>query len=836
MLTRQPVARHVLSLDIESPIYAVCAVIFSRTISLLSDSPFFQTLSLLLAFVPVLLLSYKIVTFLEKKNIFLSSSRSARLAILGLLVVPLVYIPITLLSYLIDFYVLATLILVICLTGLGEKLALSKRLKDTAMTFIRGSFEGRHVYFFLIQILVLAIVGSTLNSAGTWTTPADFDYVRIALLSTATLITAYLLASNSKFRHVSTIITATFLFSLLSIQGVVNYGGDSGLFVSTTKQLLDGNSADFISPEDRWRFGSLAFLGYPSLTAYLSQTSMVSPEYSISFANALAIVYITLGGLVLSGLFGKNYLERNMIFGVYLIALPSTYYFIANNFRSVSFLLLVLPLVIPIFQHLRFNNSGKAAYLTSMLSIVVIHPLSFVFIPVMSAALFKHLKLPGRIIFAAMIAIFAAIVLVGSSSLLRVLSISPEELPSFFVSFDAFDVFQEPFASFLSVDWPAKFTFMIALSATILLTILVLFKKIDNVPRGPLIGLLVTFFALAILVHTENFPIIRLSIVFGSLGIALATCLLVRHLNHKTFRTIPLIMRSAVPMIVLGCVVIIVVTNAYPWGRALALDSISLDEYHLLKAFISKERPNLQTSIIFAHIETMRYLNGIDGSLLYYVGSKPFSFDFTDPPTASRFYDAFAKSVKGDLSGVFKLSLEKEARSVYVVELYRFFPESRDQIDSNIIVANNAGLVRKIEFDKVQPTGWSLEKKGVEHADVSTSLNGITSIMATFSKNYTAALSTVMFDKPAKGVIVDLTYSDRMTPRFFLLSENDSYVEVKHDPINGTNVLVSGSAQPNYSIHGLRVSLDSGRLDQFGQPNDYPTTAMIHINNIYLMR
>ncbi len=836
MIARQLGVRRVLSVDIESLIYSICAVMLSRTIPFFSDSPFLQTFSLLLAFVPVLILSCKIVLFFEKKNIFLSSSRSAQLALFGLLVVPIVYIPITILSYVVDFYVLATLILVICLNGFGQRIAISNRLTHALKTFTRSALEERHVYFFLIQIIVLAIVGTTLNFTGTWLTPVDFDYARIGLLSTGILITAYLLASNSKLRYASAIVTGTFLFCLLSIQGVVNYGGDSGIFISTTKQLLAGNDASFISLEDRWRFGSLAFLGYPSLISYLAQTSSVSPEYGISFANALAIVYITLGACVLSNLFGKNQLERNIIFGVYLIALPSTYYFIANNLRSVSFLLLVLPLVIPLFQQIRFNQSGKLAYLTSMFTIAVIHPLSFAFIPVMAVTLFRHLKLPGRMLFGAVIAIFVAMILVVSSSLLRALSISPEELPSFFVSLDAFSVFQEPFAFFPSVDWPAKFTFMISLSATILMTVLVLFKRIDNVPRGPMIGLLATFFALAMIVHTENFPIIRLGIVFGSIGIVLVACLLVRNLANKTFRTRPLTTRTVFPTIVLGSVVLLVITNAYPWGRALQLDSIGLDEYHLLKDFISKEQHNFQSSIVFAHIETMRYLTGIDGSLLYYVGSKPFSFDFTDPGTASSFYDAFARSVRGDLSGVFKLSLEKDAPGVYIIELYRFFPEARAHMSENVVASNDAGLVRKVEFETMQPTDWNLDNRGVDHSRVSTYLNGTTAMMATFSKNYTAAISTVMFDRPAKGVVVDLSYFDKMTPRFFLISENDSNFEVKHQAIIGSNVLISGSAQPNSTIHGLRMSLDSGRLNQFGELNEYPTTATILINNIYLMR
>jgi|GEM_PF-4723063 len=836
MMTRLLITRRVLSLDIESPIYAVCAAALSRTVPLFSDSPFLQTLSLLLALVPVLILSYKIVIRLEKKNVFLLSSRSAQLALFGLLVVPIVYIPTTLLSYLVDYYVIATVVLVICLNAFGEKLAISKRLANASMTFIRSSLEERQAYLLLLQIIVLAIVGTTLDSTGTWMTPVDFDYARIGLLSTGILVTAYLLATNSKLRYASAIVTAMLLFCLLSLQGVVNYGGDSGIFISTTKGLLGGSDADFISLDDRWRFGSLAFLGYPSLTAYLSQTSLVSPEYGISFANALAMIYVTLGAFVLSTLFGKNRLERNIIFGVYLIALPSTFYFIANNFRSVSFLLLVLPLVIPLFQNLRFSSSGKAAYLTAMFSVAVIHPLAFVFFPAMSAVLFRHLKLPGRMIFVTVIAIFVAIVLVVSPSFLRALSISPEELPVFLVSFDALDVFREPFAFFPSVDWPAKFTFMIALSATILLTIIVLFKKIDNVPRWPLVGLLATFFALAIFVHTENFPIIRLGIVFGGIGIALGSCLLVRQLTHLTIRGRLLTTRSVVPTIVLGSVIMLVVTNAYPWGRPLQLDAIDVDEYHLLKNFVVQEQPNFQSSLVFAHIETMRYLTGVDGSMLYYSGSKPFSFDFTDPATASTFYDAFARSVRGDLSGVFKTSLEKDAQNVYIVELYRFFPASRDHIDENVIVNNDAGLVRKVEFEKVQQTGWNLDKHGVDHAQVSTSLNGITTLAATFSKNYTAALSTVMFDKSAKGVVVDVSYFDRMTPRFFLVSEDGSYFEVKHQPVNGTNVLISGTAQPNSSIHGLRISLDSGRWDQFGQSNDYPTTAMIRINNIYLTR
>jgi hypothetical protein len=280
----------------------------------------------------------------------------------------------------------------------------------------------------------------------------------------------------------------------------------------------------------------------------------------------------------------------------------------------------------------------------------------------------------------------------------------------------------------------------------------------------------------------------------------------------------------------------IVITSAYPWGRGLQLDTLGLEEYHLLKNFVSQERSNLQSSIVLAHIETMRYLNGIDGSILYYTGSKPFSFDFTDPVTASVFYDAFAKSARGDLSGAFKLSLEKDAKSVYIVELYRFFPESRGQVNEATVSANEAGFVRKFAYEKVHPTGWDLERRGVDHAEVITNQNGITWIMATFSKNYTAALSTVTFEKPAKGVVIDVSYFDRMTPRFFLVTEHGSYFEVKHQAINGTNVLISGSVQDNSTIHGLRISLDSGRLDQFGQLNDYPTTAMIRINNVYLMR
>jgi hypothetical protein len=82
--------------------------------------------------------------------------------------------------------------------------------------------------------------------------PGEMDYLHLAMLSVMIIITSYLVITNSKLKEISIILTAIFLFLFLAIQGSVYYGGDSGLFMSVTKYLVDGNEANFVSPNDRY--------------------------------------------------------------------------------------------------------------------------------------------------------------------------------------------------------------------------------------------------------------------------------------------------------------------------------------------------------------------------------------------------------------------------------------------------------------------------------------------------------------------------------------------------------------------------------------------------------
>jgi hypothetical protein len=623
----------------------------------------------------------------------------------------------------------------------------------------------------------------------------------------------------------------------LAIQGTVTFGGDSGFSVSITKYLLNGNPADVISPNDRWRFGSGALLGFPSLSAFLAESSQVNPDYALSYANAIGLVFILIGAFLFRNLLGRNEFEKSLILAIFLLALPATYFFNINSFRPISLLLLELPLVIPLFLHLNFNKFGKIAFLLAMFSIVIVHPLAFVFIIIMLVFLYYKSARIGRLTLLGIVSAFLVIILLFAPVLLRALSISPEQPPSFSFSPTIFGPLVTSFPAISSSEWPSDVTFKISLAATLFALFLLVARKVENIPRVPMISLIGLFFILSFFVQTPNFPIMRLSIVFGNIGLVIISLLLIRkfqiHRIYSTENSSNKWITKTITLVLISILVTSIVTNSFPQGRALKLDTLKFQEYELLKGFIETEKDNLNHSLIFAHIETMRYLNGMEGSILYYNNAtKPFLFDFTDRSEASTFYEAFSSSLSGDLSDAVALAIEKNAQSIYIVILYRLLPNFVDNAYGNLVASNDAGMVRKISLTSLDGLEWQMHARSTTYATVFAENEGI-SLEGTFSKNFTSAQMSAKVDTPINStILINYAYNGSLTPRFFFVLDNDMIIESGHGPVNGSSLSIT-SPSTKSEIHELIVSLDSGQQDQFGRQISYPVTETIRVNRVF---
>ena len=635
--------------------------------------------------------------FYKKKRFLIPSDKSVKISLWGLFLVPIVFIPITFFSYLTHSYVFATIILTLFFTAFGEKIEITKLLSQYVNSIVPESAAPKRSYLLYLQILIFIFIAIYLTGLPSPIAPEEMSFLYLALLSIAIMITWYMVVTNSKLKEISIVLSALFLSLFLAIQGSVYFGGDSGFFISITKYLLNGNVANFISPGDRWRFGSATMLGFPSLGSYLSEISQANPEFAISFANALSILFIFMGGYMFSRFFDGTNVKKCIILIIYTLGQPAIYFHTVNTFRSMSFLLLILPLTIPLFSRLNFNKYGKLSFVVAMFSIGVIHPLSFISIITMTAYLFTKSLVKEKIaILGLLIALLA--MLAKTPRYLRSLSISTEGLPSLKFTNKINDFFYAPFPSFSSPAWPGIFMSKFDLTITLITFLTLLFVRVKNIPRIPLLVFIGVFFVTSSFIKSNLFPIERLSIFITSVGLVILTALIIDYLyNHKFI--INKNLRKIILVSLLSVVIMGVIVNSYPKGRSLSLDTYDVSEHRLLSDFVKEEKSNFNNSLILAHIETLRYLNGIDGSLLFYNNApKAFHFDFTDPGTSRRLYAAFSASLTGNFSSAINLAAQNHVRFIYVVLIHRVVPNAVDYGYGTIVVQNEAGTVRKISL------------------------------------------------------------------------------------------------------------------------------------------
>jgi hypothetical protein len=489
---------------------------------------------------------------------------------------------------------------------------------------------------------------------------------------------------------------------------MVYYGGDSGLFISITKHMLNGGSADFISVEERWRFGSAAFLGLPAIAAYLSEASGLSPENPIPYETAVSIIFVIIGAIVYAEFIGRNASERSAIMFVYVFLQPAIYYAELNVLRSFSVLLLILPFILPLFVQLRFNTYGKMSFIASIFSLIIIHPLSLVIIAVMLSKFWKAINSKEKIGLVSLFLLFGLIV-VFSPSIIRALSISPEALPEFTFKDTLLEQLIAPFPTFDSSAWPAAFVQKVSILITILLALSMALYKGFPLPKSPVIGFLVVFFILAFVIETDNFPIIRLSMFLSGLGILVFATIMIREyqivsriIGRLKYLQSPFVAQSAIiwKVAIFSGIAFLVIVCSYPRDRSLMLDAYSASEYQFLKDFVNKENQNFNNSLIFSHIETLRYLNGIEGSILYYNDApKAFSIDFIDRPIATEHYGAFSAMLSGDSSKARIWMDEHNVTSAYVVVMYRFVPSGATFQEGELVLQNEVGMIRKVYLE-----------------------------------------------------------------------------------------------------------------------------------------
>lgn len=701
-------SRKYAPIDLESLVFSILAILVARGIIFFLHHPFWYVASLLISIVPPAIISFKLVRYLEKKNVVDPESRSIKLSLFALFLIPIVYVPTTLLNYVTDSYVFVTVVLTLLVTLLGNKLEISETLLryfDNAKNGLTTEKKSLLIFF---QIALFIFISLYLNNQSTPIPPNQIDTIYLVAFGGMLAIPSYLLVTNAKLKYYSIITTAIFLFSFLLLQNLVYYGGDSGLFVSVTKYMLNGGSANFISVGDRWRFGSTAVLGLPSLSAYLSEASGLTPEIPIPFETAASIIFVTIGGIVYAEFIGKTEFEKSAIVFAFVLLQPAIYYSELNVLRSTSILLLVLPFVVPLFTQLRFNVLGKLSFFAAMFSLWIVHPLSLVIIVVMMAYFLKRIRWRERIGILSLI-IIIGILLVISPSTLRSLSISPEKLPSLTFKKTILEQLATPFPDFASSAWPASFVQKVSMLITILLIFMVILLRDFPLPRFPVIGFLIAFFVLAFVVESDNFPVIRLSLFLATLGIVGTTSVSIRFLQAFTklskhvLRNNTVANRTIIQPIgkiaIFSLIAFLVIMSSYPRDRALTLDAYSATEYQFLKKFVTSEKQNFGQSLILSHIETLRYLNGIDGSILYYNGApRAFSIDFTDSTSASKHYDAFSALLSGDSSKAKIWLAQHNVTSAYVVILYRFVPSGVNFSQGDSILQNDVGMVRKVHF------------------------------------------------------------------------------------------------------------------------------------------
>ena len=672
-------------IDFESLIFAIIAILISNILSHIILSPVLYIFSIFFAFAPVFVLSFKIVIYLGKKNAFDVRQKSIRLSLLGLLAIAIVFIPITLFNYLSHSYVYDSVVAILICCAFGEKLFIRKRLSKFINPIIKDLLDFKRSYLIYLQAVLFVILSIYLAELPHPVAPIEMDYVHIGMLTAMIIVTSYIVVSNSTLREVSIILTALFLFMFLAIQNVVYEDGDTGLSVSITKYFLNGNHANFVSPNEEWRFGNSALLGFPSLTSYLSEASQVNPEIGISFANALCIIFIFIGGFMFRDLFNGNDVKKSIIFMIYVLAQPAIYLFVVDPLRPSSFLLFVLPLTIPLFLQLRLSNIfGKMCFILGMFAIGIIHPLSFFSIIIMLAYLL--LKLSNnrvRIVAGGIIASVLAII-VFTPKALRVLSIHPKGgsegpgAPSLIFTNKIHDVFFTATVPFSSWEWPEFFSTKFSLAFTLITFLILLFVEVENIPRKPLLAYIVLFYITSSFVNAVLFPIERLSMFVTGIGMLIVTALIIDYLyKHNKFR-IDLRIKTMISVSLLSIIIMgVILLGGYTKSRALLLDSSKVEEYKLLKEFVNKEKGNFNNSLILGYVETLRYTAGLDGAILYNNPPKAFNFDFTNASIVDQFFNAYHDSLKGNFTLASKLANSNHVNYVYVVLFISFtsFPK-----------------------------------------------------------------------------------------------------------------------------------------------------------------
>jgi hypothetical protein len=840
-----------IPVDLESFLLSLASISFARIISSIFESTIIYIISISLAFVPLLIVSYKLVLFLQKRNAFDSSNKGIKLSLLGFFIILMVFIPITLFNYLTGKYVELTVILLIGLSALPYKINLIQNVLMYINT-IKQHTKRLQTLLLYLQIVMIFYMIMYLNDIQSPVTPARLDYLHLIFFGLLIMIPVYMVFISSKNNStivttISIILCAIFLYVFLAAQNVIYFGGDTGFFISVTKYLLNGNDADFIPNLDyhRWRFGSAQQLGYPALIAYLAESSKVNPNVAISFANVVNSLYALLGAFILRNIFAKNEFEKHIVLISYLLAQPALFYYEIYHLRSKSFLLLIAPLIIPLFSQLYFNKYGKFAFIAGIFSISIIHPLAFIIILIMLMYLFKQLSKYEKIIFLTVIMIGLSILIIIPKGL-KMLSVAEGTYITFTLN-PLLKVILDPLPSYLSNTWSGLFVQKVSFIISVIILVILIFDKSNNIPRIPLIGIIISIFILCMTVTNANFPILTLLMFISAIGIPLIAVMIIRFLNLIKI-TLDIKIRLLV-IIGITSLIMSIIVSSFPADRAFNLDILNIKEYKLLKSFIDKEKMMLNNSLIFAHIETMRYLNGLEGSILYYENAiKPFHFDFTDPLASDKFYPAFSSMLMGDFSNVLELVREKEVDSIYIVILYRLVGTKYQEYDyGDLIVANEAGMVRKISYNfyKIEDIDIKFDEKLEVHGVLDTKLmidkkNNKISFGGTFVKDYTAVLLKGYFTKPINGaILLNISYTDSVIPRIYFIKHDGSVEEVKYKKIiNGTTFLTIPLKPTKTYIHGIIISLDSGKYDQYGRQHLYPLQAELHLNlnNIIYIR
>lgn len=747
MLDSLPI-KHLKLIDIEALLLASLLLLIGRLASLFPPNSILSLISVISAFSFILLFGVKTSLFIIEKTHF-DNKKLVVLCLVPLLATGFVYLTWMVTATFSTLAPLVVFIVTFLAVLLPPKIHLIKLVRRFMPSVAELNKQKVVVGFFVIQILlmVLSLVALSNAANSTWLTNV-FEGLPVwtyACIFAVFGITIGIALTESRLWPISVLTMTFWARSFLFARGFVHFGGDDGENIAIVKYLMNGHIAPFLNLSVipnvwNWRYGSFETLNFNSNMAFLSTLTNLSPDF---YAGVMSLVIssllLVIGGYALSRVVLKRELAVRLSL-IFILALTTAAFWWQLRFDPNLFVSVLFPSYLAVTLLLPNTKTGLLIFVFSSFIMFSAHPLGVLLVApcvvykiiayVRKSTDYNFVQYLKRntkkvLLSVAFLTVIAVVLFFTVSDfifyILRLFSISNlfGLSPGGALAIGNY-VSSSYLITFYIPTYYLSFLFMIV----VFVICLVVWRKTNQTFFNRMKSLILVIsiiglelFFIDCFVRANPDPVWRLWSTFTLImaPVAAAVFSLLPRYEHPLFakKSFSVSKKTFIKVLALLLLTLIVtlsfVESAYPIQESLNLDTITSQEFNLLKTFV--DSVNLNQSLYLGEYPTMRYISGIRNDW-------PASGNLIGDNRVN----AFASIVYGsNITDAITIASQQHLTNIYVIILNRYAGEKPASwfggypylanVTSlgQVILENNAGYILKLKYTNTNNTIPSLD-------------------------------------------------------------------------------------------------------------------------------